>query len=446
MFPDTERFLWLEDHTRAILERCRRVATSVPGYSSDPLTIYVPGGDNKYPSFWIRDAVMQCRSGLIDVSTMENMLGTILAHQNGPTQRPLAHGIRVDPWAIPDHINLPGLSTPEFDRTHPFGAVFYPGTYSPTDDQGDGTFGVRPADDDIYEVIELADSIVSALPEHARAAFLRREIKDVPIIERMHNGLQAMTIDEETGLCWNSPTDWSASNFHDSLKPMGAVALTSCLRFRAARTMAGFASMLADTALQQFYNAQADLIAHSVVSHLLTEDGWIMAASQVDRQPDVWSTSRAVYIGLLTGEHARRACQAMLRVYRDSTDELHPTISAWGYLRHAPTSADVVPGQMMWEHDRETTRNQYGVYQTGGYWPQPLGYYAYALAQVDMEAARQIAVEFIDHTRAHVSEGAPFEWLNPAIPLEQTPGLGRWYGPSATLPLEGFRRLSAMLA
>ena len=40
-------------------------------------------------------------------------------------------------------------------------------------------------------------------------------------------------------------------------------------------------------------------------------------------------------------------------------------------------------------------------------WPTPLGYYVYGVAEVDREAARQLATEFIDHTRSRAEAGAP---------------------------------------
>ena len=435
MFPDTERFHWFEAHTRRILIKCERTANSAPGYSPGPVTVYVPGGDDKYPSFWVRDAVMECASGLVEAPTMKGMLAIILANQNGPEPVELLNGLRIDPWAVPDHINLPGVTTRGGVELEP-GAVFYPGTFSPGPDQGDGSYGLRAADDDIYEVIELAELIFDVLPAGEQGTFLQESRDGVSVIERLHRGFQAMVVDEATGLCWNEPGDWAAANFHDALRPMGAVALTSVLRFRGARSMARFYRQLGDTELAAAYDRTSEQLRDSARSRLLRDDGWLMMGTVVDRQPDLWATSRAVYIGLLTGEQAGRACQVMLRAVEEGT------ISASGYLRHTPTTADAVPGRHVWEHDVDVGRGRYGIYQSGGYWPQPLGYVCYALAQVDESVARRLATEFIDHTKTHVEQGAPFEWINPAFPLEKTPSLGRWYGPSATLPLQAFRRLS----
>ena len=219
---------------------------------------------------------------------------------------------------------------------------------------------------------------------------------------------------------------------------MGFVALTSVLRFRAAKTMERFYTAVGDTRQVDKCRSLAKRIADSVAKHLILDNGWIMAGSEVNRQPDVWSTSMAVYYGLFTGDIAAKACKAMLEAYRDGV-----SVNYRGYLRHTPTTADVIQGKQVWQSgEHGAWDGWHGTYQAGGYWPQPLGYYAYCLTEVDMNAARQIASDYIDHTRQFEKDGAPFEWINPEIPLFDTPGLGRWYGPSAALPLEAFRRLS----
>lgn len=435
MFPDNERFRWFEDHTRKIVAKCWREANAIPGFSESPVPFYVPGGDDKYPSFWIRDFVMQCRSGFVPADTMRTLLRLILSYQNGPRRRDLANGLRVDPWAIADHINLPGVGDAAFHQRYGMGAVFYPGSYSPTHDQGVGRYGVRPADDDIYETVELARLTVAPLEDGDREALLRSMVGDVTIFDRLHKGMQAMTVHPETGLCWNRPGNWAAANFHDGLKPMGLIAVTSCLRFRAARTMVEFSRLVGDRDRSELYASTVDRIAGSVIRHCMMPSGWLMAGTELNRQPDVWSTSMAVYYGILEGEARQAACRAMLQAYRDGA------VARFGYLRHTPTFGDAVPGKRVWEDDAYHDSLSYGVYQNGGYWPQPLGYYAFALAQVDCEAAAQIVCEFIDYTRQRTDAGAPFEWLNPDLGSGKEEG--KWYGPSATLPLEGFRRLSS---
>ena len=158
----------------------------------------------------------------------------------------------------------------------------------------------------------------------------------------------------------------------------------------------------------------------------------------LDDENDLVIMIAAESLAKITGKELGHdaAAEAVLEAYRQGT------VSAFGYLRHTPTTADAVPGKHVWEHLDSVGQGAYGTYQNGGYWPQPVGFYAFAIAQIDRQAAAQLARELIDHTRLLAEHGAPYEWLSPSITLAQTPGLCRWLGASAALPLEGFRRLS----
>jgi len=433
LFPDGKSYKYLERRTAYVIQKCRR-DVSVPGFHKKKLSVYIPGGDNKYPSFWIRDAVMQCRSGFISFDEMKTLLDVILYFQNGPEYRKLAHNLCVTPWAIPDHINLPGLGTEEFQRTYSPGPVFYPGTYSTSDDQGNGSFGLRPADDDIYEVINLAYLV--CLSEVAQPTkLLKTSIKEVSIIERLHFGFQSVPVDKVTGLHWNTPLNWSASNFHDALRPMGAVALTSVLRFRAARQMAELFRLKGEREKEEEYLHIAENLKKCIQKTFQRDDGWLVCATMVNRQPDTWSTGMACYYGVLEEDYFTAACEALLKSCRDGS------LCINGYLRHTPVWADHIPGEVVWEDSRMEENRIYGIYQNGGYWPQPLGYVCWSIAQIDKKYATRVAIEFIEHTQRFEDDGAPFEWINPSV-LKERPGDGKWYGPSASLPLEGFRRLS----
>jgi len=436
LFPDSKSYDWFEKHAEKIIKHCRRKASSAPGFSNEPLTVYVPGGDDKYPSFWIRDAVMQCRSGFIPAEEMEVMARLMLAFQNGPECRKLANRLYVTPWAIPDHINLPDIKKQDKNENQP-GAVFFPGTYSSSDDQGNGSYGIRPADDDIYEAAQMVFTLTSGYDNSQAVCFLKSVVKDIPVLERLNLGFKAVPVDRETGLHWNSPNDWSASNFHDALKPMGAVSLTSCMRYRAARQIAEMFVRTRNPEKEEEYSNLAEKLKKTVPDTFQRDDGWILAATQVNRQPDTWTTAMACYYGLLEKDRAESASRALAKSLKDGSLAMN------GYLRHLPVWADDVPGRKAWEDVRMDEGPAYGVYQYGGYWPQPLGYVCWSVALTDMPLAVRTAREFIEHTMKYKEFGAPFEWLNPSV-MKGRPGDGKWYGPSAALPLEGFRRLSSV--
>ncbi|HOL67546.1 MAG TPA: hypothetical protein PKX93_08840, partial [bacterium] len=265
--------------------------------------------------------------------------------------------------------------------------------------------------------------------------FLLSPVAGIPVWERLHSGFQAMSVDSRTGLHWNTPTDWSASNFHDALRHMGAVALTSCLRFRAAGQMAELFRCLGVRKEEETYRHLAGCLAETVRRTFQREDGWLVAATQVNRQPDTWSTAMAVYYGLLKNDYATAAAEALARACRDGS------LSVNGYLRPTPVWADAIPGKVVWEDARLDREKPYGWYQFGGYWPQPAGYVCWTLARTDRSLAVSLARQLVEHTLRYELEGAPFEWINPAV-LKDRPGEGKWYGPSAALPLEGFTRLS----
>ncbi|MCM8820687.1 MAG: hypothetical protein NC932_01880 [Candidatus Omnitrophica bacterium] len=435
LFPDTKSYKYIERHTAYVIKKCRR-KVSVPYFPRNNVFVYIPGGDEKYPSFWIRDAVMQCRSGFIPFDEMKTMLGIILFFQNGQEYRKLANNLCITPWAIPDHINLYGLGTEEFQKTYPSGPVFYPGTYSASDNQGDGSYGIRPPDDNIYEVIQLAYLLISLSEVSDAAKLLNISINGVSVIERLHFGFQSASVDKETGLHWNTPQNWAASNFHDALRPMGAIALTSLLRFRAARQMAELFRIMDENEKEEIYLQIAENLKKNIQKTFQRDDGWLICATKVNCQPDTWSTGMACYYGLLQGDYFTSACEALLKSC--STGSL----SVNGYLRHTPVWADCIPGKVVWEDRKMDYDRSYGIYQNGGYWPQPIGYVCWSIAQIDRKYATRIAIEFIEHTRKFEEEGAPFEWINPYV-LKERPGDGRWYGASISLPLEGFRRLSS---
>ncbi len=429
-YPDHERFVWFEEHARTIIGSCRRVAASVPGWRADAVAVYVPGGDDKYPSFWIRDAVMQCRSGLIPEGEMLDMLRIMLRFQNGPQVRRLANGLRVTPWAFADHINLPGLGEASFT---PPGAVFYPGTYQSGDDQGTGRFGFRPADDDVYEVIELTALLTEQLGEAGGRELLAEEVEGMAVLERLLLGFEAMPVDKATGLPRNRPDDWAAASFHDALIPMGLIAFTGVLRARAATRLSRLCALARRQSTAIGYRRMATSLGEALARELQRPDGWLNMATEVNRQPDLWATSMALYEEVLPEDAARKAGEALLAACRAATI-VDPTS---GYLRHTPITADVAPGRRIYEHQVED--GPCDTYQTGGYWPQCIGFVCWALHRVDPQLANELAVAFIDHTRRHIEEGAPVEWLYPGAEL---PANGRLYGPSAALPLAAFRRLS----
>lgn len=427
-FISDEEIGFLKEIAGKIIEKCRREAIAMVNGTEQRVNVYVPGGDDKYPSFWIRDAIMQCSSGMIPVEEMTTMLDIIMLYQNADKTRHLEYGLRILPWSFADHINLKGLGDKEL------GAVFFPGTYSPGNNQGLGRHGTVNAGDNSYEVIQLVHLICNAVDEPVE--FLNTRINGIKRIERLNLSFDAVLMDNHTQLHRNSKDSWTADSFHDALKKEGFILLTSCMRFRAAKQMEHFHTCLNNNTKSSYYRDIACRLSRSVSQTFVLDDGWLMAATELNRQADVWGTSLAIYEGVLNQETEKRAIEALLKSYREDT------IAFKGYLRHIPTNYDTKPGQQAWEDGY----GSYGIYQYGGYWPQPTGWYAYALSKADMPAAENLAREFIVHTKEFLEQGAPFEWISPSLTLEDTPRLGRWYGPSISLPLAAFKRMQTEIS
>ena len=108
----------------------------------EKINVLLPSGDEKYGSFWVRDAAMMAQSGLVADADLKRYLEIIATHgQNGDKTRHLKNNLYVPPYAIADHINYDGV------------AVFFPGCWETEIDQGDGTLGFFPPLCDNYYFI-----------------------------------------------------------------------------------------------------------------------------------------------------------------------------------------------------------------------------------------------------------------------------------------------------
>ena len=63
--------------------------------------ILLPSGDEKYFSFWVRDAAMMAQSGLVESADLKRYIEIIATcGQNGSQTSCLAHGLQVPPYAL----------------------------------------------------------------------------------------------------------------------------------------------------------------------------------------------------------------------------------------------------------------------------------------------------------------------------------------------------------
>ena len=113
-----------------------------------------------------------------------------------------------------------------------------------------------------------------------------------------------------------------------------------------------------------------------------------MAATEVGRQPDVWGTIYALYLGILDKKTERAARQELLKALDEKT------IVYRGAIRHVPTNHDASPTSA-WER----TPTGYNTYQNGAFWPTPVGWLISVLSKESPRWAARIFKEMIAHLK-----------------------------------------------
>ncbi len=415
--PEAADLAFLRDLARDVVAASRVEPGRKVGDASTNscgFTLIMPGGRGGYPAFWIRDFAMSLGSGFITADEMQNHLRLVARCQNGPTARPLSHGLVVPPFAIPDHINFDG------------GAVFYPGTYSSGDDQGTGAYGVLPPVDDHYEFIHIAWALLQAT---GRTDFLDESIGGMTLLERLTAAFAAPATDPETGLVVTDEARRAVGfGFCDAIHFTGKILFPSLLRYRAAGQLAEFHQRLNQPERTRHYRT----IQQQISEHLAPTfgeparlKGWLQAATVVGRQADVWGTAYALHLGALRGDAAGRATETLIDAVRRGT------ITFEGAVRHVPTDGNASTNSA-WER---TANVPIDSYQNGAYWHTPTGWLISALRQKDPEIALRVFGDYLAHLRQHdfrrgPGKAAPWECFHPKGNTQN--GV---YMTSVTLPL-----------
>jgi hypothetical protein len=158
------------------------------------------------------------------------------------------------------------------------------------------------------------------------------------------------------------------------------------------------------------YRAIALILKDEIPRVFSDKRGMLLASDGKSGQPDVWSTALAVYFGVLEGDNLKKTCLFLRDSYKNGT------LSKNGCIRHILTCDDF-SDSTSWE----ISLAKINTYQNGGYWGTPTGWICYAIAIVDLPAARQLAKEYIDDLRSGdyrkgVEFGAPWECYNALSP------------------------------
>jgi hypothetical protein len=192
----------------------------------------------------------------------------------------------------------------------------------------------------------------------------------------------------------------------------------SLLKYRAAQELAELWQVKGHNDKAREYSIMAASLKKDIPSTFADGSGMLRASTGKSCQRDVWGTSLAVYYGILEGEKAKAAGRYLLKEWKADTK-----LFRHGNLRHVVPTDDF-DSTTSWESSLVGKGN----YQNGGYWGTPVGWVCYAMAEVDLPAARQLAQEYIADLmngdfRRGAGFGAPWECYNdngPQNPLYMT--------------------------
>jgi hypothetical protein len=416
-----EHILAIEQLARATIERARVQPGQLRdgrGPNTAGFALITPGGH--YPAFWIRDFSMSVDCGLIDSEEIHAHLRLVARHQAADRERRLASGAIIPAHAIPDHINL--------DDT----AVFYPGSYSSGEDQGAPPNGPLPPVDDHFYFVHLAWVLWRTSRD---AGFLEERILGRGMLERLDLAFHAVAADPLTGAVVTDEQRRAVGfGFQDSVHLIGEMSFATLLRWQAARELAELHAAMGGRAQADDYRRLADLIARSFVPVFLdggTGDGWLIAATRVGRQPDVWATLFALHLGVLPRDAAERS----RRTVADAVRAPGNTVEYQGAVRHVPSDRWARTDRC-WDAGGTAA----GTYQSGAFWHTPTGWLIEALQKTDPKLADEVGERYVRHLvdedfRKGAGKGAPYECFKTAAGSGQNPV----YVTSVTVPLAAIR-------
>jgi hypothetical protein len=237
------------------------------------------------------------------------------------------------------------------------------------------------------------------------------------ILDPLGRTMRAVPRDPDSGLVFIKPgPEWDRCpfGFTDTVRKEGEVLFCSLLYVQASRQLADLLSAGGREAEARDWRKESMRVVASIRRTFWDENlGLFRAATVTCREPDIWGSAFAVYLGVADKSQSLAVARRLKTHYRE--------IVRHGQLRH-------LPGGVFWEKAR--ARDEY---QNGAYWATPVGWFVYTLDLVDSELADETILAMVAHFKAH---GA-CEWINREKRVLPN------YLASAALPLAGIR---AMLA
>ena len=362
-----------KDVTEAARIRPGQVISSDFGPNQTGGTLIRPGGRNSYPAFWIRDYAMSLDGGFVSLEEQYHLL-LLTAKTQSDHFHTTKWGSFIPKGAIADHIRI--------DDSQP---IYFPGTYD-YKEQGEPKWGMQPPFCDAYYFIHMV--WYYAIHEK-QLSILSQKINSVSILERLewafhsvpkHETSELVSVKEE-----NRGVDFG---FRDVIFMTGDLCFSSILKYQAANEMAEIYQNLGQNQQSKLYKICAAKLKIQISETFLTPSGLLKASTGISGQRDVWSTSFASYLGLLTDEQAKKASETLNTAY------LNRQLSWNGNIRHILKSDDF-DSKTAWE--RSLAKKD--TYQNGAFWGTPLGWVAQLMSKTQLKNAKKLVKEFIVELR-----------------------------------------------
>lgn len=414
---DTNDLTFLEEMVKDVMEASRiypgqKISKDFGPNQTEGILIR-PGGRTSYPAFWIRDYAMSIETGYVSEKEQKHML-VLTASTQSDSLIWTKWGTSIPKGSIADHIRI--------DDGKP---IYFPGTYS-FENQGEKKWGMQPPFCDQFFFIQMAYFYVKSF---SKTIQLTNEIKGVKLIDRLEMAYQMPPSDTRSHLVQVDETNRGVDfGFRDAIYITGKLCYASLLKYQAAKQMAYLFAKMGNKSKSFRYQQEANLLKLSIIRTFIDARGMLRASTGISAQADVWATSLAIHLGVLTGQSRLKAAQYL----RDSY--LRGELSQKGNVRHIIKSDDF-SSTTAWEKSVVPINT----YQNGAYWGTPVAWVCQAIAFVDLPSAQKLAKEFIQELREGDFRkgdtfGSPWECFNDK--LTQNPV----YLTSVAVPLIIFKK------
>jgi hypothetical protein len=244
--------------------------------------------------------------------------------------------------------------------------------------------------------------------QSGETSFLTEKIDGITIFERLERAIEVPESDPLTGILITSLKRRAINfGFMDTIVQTGHLFFSSILKYRAAHMLAWLLERRKDSSQRAIpIRKMAGDIQQSIPTMFGSSSGWMLSSTDHSNQPDVWGTAFAVYAGLLTGKERIAAIEVLRDAYL-SGDTCYR-----GNVRHVPKSLEASP-EAVWDRTVQgfEMKNRY---QNGAYWGTPVGWYIYALNQIDPKCTKKMFEEYVDELmegdfRHNGGMGSPWE-------------------------------------